>query len=493
MPNLPTSLYTAAQIRSLEQVAIQEQGVPGLALMERAGEAAFRHLLGRWPDAGQIAVFCGGGNNAGDGYVVARLALQAGLAVAVYAVVEPESLQNDALLTYQAYENIGGKVERFLASQPIVADVVVDALLGTGLNKPVSGLMAQAVEAINASRLAVLAVDMPSGLNADTGVVMGCAVVADCTVTFIGLKQGLFTGRAADYAGEIAYDSLGVPDAVFARVPVTTCRVEKLRLAARPRYSHKGYYGHVLVIGGDYGYSGAVRLAGEAALRIGAGLVSVATRPEHAQWLNIGRPELMCYGIGSSADLANLLIKASVVVVGPGLGRTAWGKELFIGLINAIHAADAGKYLVIDADALYFLSHARIKNPNWILTPHTGEAARLLHVATATIESDRFESASDIQRRYDGITVLKGSGTVVAAKDELAVSNTGNPGMASGGMGDVLSGVIGGLLAQGLPPKHAAQQGVYLHGLAGDKAADYYGERGLLASDLLPYLSQVVA
>jgi NAD(P)H-hydrate epimerase len=493
MPQLPTLLYTAAQTRALDHIAIQEQGIAGLELMTRAGQAVFGQLSDRWPEAVHIAVFCGAGNNAGDGYIVAALALQAGLSVSVYSIVATETLNGDALTAYQAYFALKGHVEFFQPEQPIVADVIVDALLGTGLNKALAGIMAQAVQGINASQIPVITVDVPSGLNADTGAVMGCAVVADCTVTFIGLKQGLFTGQAADYCGEIVYDGLLVPDAVFEQVPSATYRVTGARLPPRYRCSHKGHYGHVLVIGGDQGYSGAVRLAGEGALRVGAGLVSIATRSEHASLMNIGRPELMCHGVDSASQLAKVLDKASVIVVGPGLGRSAWAKELFIALINAINVIDAKKPLIVDADALYLLANARIKNPDWILTPHPGEAARLLHISTPEIEQDRFDAVAAIQARYDGIAVLKGAGTLIASEHDIAVSNTGNPGMASGGMGDVLSGVIAGLVAQGLSLKEAAQQGVYLHGLAADKATEHYGERGLLASDLMFFLSQVVA
>jgi NAD(P)H-hydrate epimerase len=496
MPILPTALFNVAQIKALEYALLQEQGISSLQLMLRAGEAVFQQLRTRWPDVLQLAIFCGAGNNAGDGYVVATLALRAGLGVSVISVIDPEALKGDALTTYQGYLEAQGEVMPFVADQPVVADVIVDALLGTGLNKPVVGNMAQAVEFINMSGLPVMAIDIPSGLNADTGNIMTCSVIADCTVTFIGLKQGLFTGQVADYCGEIAYESLGVSDETLQSVAATAFRVERAYLTPRQRYSYKGHYGHVLVIGGEQGYCGAVRMAGEAALRIGAGLVSIATRVEHASILNLGRPELMCHGVENAGQLSKLLAKASVIVMGPGLGQSAWAKELFVAVINAIHAAhvhNARIPLLVDADALHFLTHARIKYPEWILTPHPGEAAQLLHCSKQEIEQDRFASASAIQLRYNGITVLKGPGTLIVSEHEIAISNSGNPGMASGGMGDVLTGVIAGLLAQGMSLKDAAQQGVYLHGLAADKAAEHYGERGLLASDLMPYLSQLVA
>ena len=483
MQKLPIKLYRAAQVRELDRITIQERGIPGFELMSRAGAAVFECVRNKWPDAQSVAVFSGSGNNAGDGYIIAGLALKAGLKVYVYAVSEPEMLKGDALTAYQSYK---GTVVPFQVGQTIAADVIVDALLGTGLDRPVTGLYAEAIEAINASPAHVVAVDVPSGLNADTGNVMGCAVKAGCTVTFIGLKQGLFTGQAAEHCGEIVYAKLAVPDDVFEEVASTVTRVVKSPLPRRDRCSHKGNHGHVLIVGGDQGYSGAARLAGEAALRVGAGLVSVATRTEHSGLMNLNRPELMCHGVTGAGQLSVLLEKASVIVVGPGLGQSDWAKALFDAAINA------GKPVVIDADGLNLLANLPATRLDWILTPHPGEAARLLNCSTAEVQQDRFAAVSAMQVRYGGVAILKGAGTLIASEGGLAVSTTGNPGMASGGMGDVLSGVIAGLLAQGLSLKTAAQQGVYMHGLAADMAAEKDGERGLLASDLMPYLRQLV-
>jgi len=486
MQNLPIKLYRAAQVRELDRIAIQERGIPGFELMSRAGHEVFLRLKKQWPDARSVAVFCGSGNNAGDGYIIAGLALAAGLKVCVYAVSDPEKLDGDALTAYRKYRAANGTVMPFQAGQAIDADVLVDALLGTGLDRPVIGLYAEAIQIINAHSSPVIAVDIPSGLSADTGNVMGYAVKADCTVTFIGLKQGLFTGQAAEYCGEIGYAQLGVPDDVFDALQAAATRVVKTALPRRDRCAHKGNCGHVLIVGGELGYSGAARMAGEAALRVGSGLVSIATRPEHAGLMNLGRPELMCHGVETAVRLAALLEKVDVVVVGPGLGQSAWAKALF----NA--AIVSGKPLVIDADGLNLLANSPTTNPDWILTPHPGEAARLLNCSTADIQKDRFAAALSLQAGYGGIVILKGAGTLIASEQALAVSNTGNPGMASGGMGDVLAGVIAGLLAQGLSLQDAARQGVYNHGLAADLATEKDGERGLLASDLMPYLRQLV-
>lgn len=486
MQNLPIKLYRAAQARELDRLAIEEYGIPGIKLMSRAGKALFQSLQQHWPHSRSIAVFCGAGNNAGDGYIVARLALIAGYNVCVYAVSDPEQLKGDARTAWQQYLEVDGRVLPFQAKLAINTEVVVDALLGTGLDRAVSGLYADAIAAINASAANVVAVDIPSGLHADTGHVLGDAVVADVTVTFIALKQGLFTGLAAEVCGEIEYASLVVPDAVYEQVVATASRVVYEPLPRRKRCAHKGNNGHVLIIGGDKGYSGAARLAGEAALRVGAGLVSVATRAEHAGLMNLNRPELMCQGVENTEQLLPLLAKATVIVLGPGLGQSDWSKELFRAVI------DAAKPMAIDADGLNLLAASPSYSDNRVLTPHPGEAARLLDCSTAEIQQDRFAAAVAIQAKYGGVAIVKGAGTVIASEHELAVANTGNPGMASGGMGDVLAGVIGGLLAQGLPLQQAAQQGVYIHGLAADKAALQGGERGLLAADLMSYLRILV-
>ncbi|MGZ8227018.1 MAG: NAD(P)H-hydrate dehydratase [Methylococcaceae bacterium] len=486
MPQLPAKLYLAEQTRELDRIAIQEHGIPGFELMSRAGYEVFQCIRQRWQDAQSLAVFCGSGNNAGDGYIVAELALQAGFKVVVYSVSEPEKLKGDALSAYRQYLKANGVVIPFQTDQTISAGVLVDALLGTGLDRPVTGLYEQAVQSINNSHSPVIAVDIPSGLNADTGNRMGNTVHADCTVTFIGLKQGLFTGQAPSCCGEIIYVSLAVPEAVFTKVLSSAIRVVRKPLPRRDRCGHKGNYGHVLIIGGNKGYSGAAILAGEAALRTGAGLVSVATRAEHAVTMNLNRPELMCHGVENTAQLTPLIAKASVIVIGPGLSQSIWAKELFLAAIST------EKPMVIDADGLNLLADLQSSKPNWILTPHPGEAARLLRCSTTEIQQNRFTAVARIQQQYQGIAILKGAGTLIASIDVIAVSSTGNPGMASGGMGDALSGVIAGLVSQGFSLKEAAQQGVFLHGQAADLAAQENGERGLLAGDLMPYIRQLV-
>ncbi|MFA5982434.1 MAG: NAD(P)H-hydrate dehydratase [Methylococcaceae bacterium] len=486
MQNLPTQLYRAQQVRDLDRIAIEQYSIPGFDLMQRAALAVFNHIRLAYPAAQTWAIFCGGGNNAGDGYAIATLAMASGLKIRLFSVADTDRLQGDALLAYQQFIEAKGQVIAYVAGCLIDADVIVDALLGTGLNKLVSGLYVQAIENINASQIPVVAVDIPSGLNADTGNPMPCAVKAHSTVSFIGLKQGLLTGLAADFCGDIIFAGLGLPAEVCASITPSAFRVTQMDFPRRPRYAHKGHFGHVLVVGGDYGYTGAARLAAEAALRVGAGLVSIATRVAHAGQMNLNRPEMMSTGVENAAQLQVLLNKASVVVIGPGLGQTDWAKALLLAVLQA------GKPMVVDADALNLLALAPSQHKHWVLTPHPAEAGRLLARPTAAVQEDRFAAVTALQAKYGGVVVLKGAGTLIKSAQDITLSSTGNPGMASGGMGDVLTGVIAALLAQGLALPIAAQQGVYLHGRAADLAALQEGERGLLASDLLPILRRLV-
>jgi NAD(P)H-hydrate epimerase len=370
------------------------------------------------------------------------------------------------------------------------ADVVVDALLGTGLDRDVAGAHAEAIAAMNAGDAPVLAIDIPSGLHADTGQPLGSAVMANATVTFIGVKQGLLTGAAADHTGRLYFSDLGVPPPVYDAVSPSVLRITRAPLmhllSRRRRTGHKGHFGHVLVIGGDAGYAGAVRLAGEAAARTGAGLVSLATRAGHAASIAAPCPVLMSHGVESPDKLDPLLAQADVIAIGPGLGRSEWA----LGLLARVF--EAKQPLVVDADALNLLAMEPSRHDNWILTPHPGEAARLLAGSVAGVQQDRYASAKHIQRRYGGICVLKGAGTIVCgASGVLAVCSAGNPGMGSGGVGDVLTGVIAALLAQGLSLQDAAHLGVCVHAEAGDRAAET-GERGLIATDLMPWLRTLV-
>jgi NAD(P)H-hydrate epimerase len=494
MQSLPRELWTAAQVRELDRRAIEERGIAGRELMQRAGAAALEALLRRWPGSNAMTVVCGAGNNAGDGYVVARLARRAGLGVRVLAVADPAALRGDAAAACADFCAEGGQFIRWDGTGDPGGDgPVVDGLLGTGIDRKLAGSFGAAVEAINGAGRQVLALDIPSGLNADTGRVMGDAVRAELTVSFIGLKLGLFTGRGRAFAGEVLFADLGVPPGLERGMDPAAFRLESsaLRdwLPPRSRDAHKGCFGHVLLIGGDHGMGGAVRLAGEAALRAGAGLVSVATRPEHTVAILAARPELMCRGIEQPAELDPLLARASVIAAGPGLGRSAWSRQLLEA------ALDSGLPCVLDADALNLLSEQPRRRDRWILTPHPGEAGRLLGTDAPEVESDRPAAARALRSRYGGIVVLKGAGSLVCgAGASLWLCDRGNPGMASAGMGDVLTGIIAGLAAQYGDLERAACAGVLVHALAADDAASA-GERGLIAGDLLaalrPWLNPV--
>ncbi|SMF94849.1 NAD(P)H-hydrate epimerase [Methylomagnum ishizawai] len=485
---LPKELHRAQEVRAMDRYAIDILGIPGLELMRRAGAAAFAALCERWPTARTLSAICGAGNNGGDAYVVARLAHEAGWDVRVYPVAPLAGLKGDALAAYQEYRTAGGAVLDFIPADFEGAEILVDGLFGTGLDREVEGLFAEVIRAVNRFRGKVLALDIPSGLCADTGAALGVAVRAAVTVSFIGLKQGLCTGEGLEYAGELVFADLETPPMVKHAVKPSALLLPPLAqgLPPRPRYAHKGHFGHVLVLGGEQGYSGAARLAAEAAARVGAGLVSLGTRPQHAAFLNLDRPELMCHGVTRRDEAQDLLGRATVAAVGPGLGRSDWAALLLDAAI------DSGLPLVVDADALNLLAAQPRRCERWVLTPHPGEAGRLLGTGTAAVQRDRYAAARALQDRYGGVVVLKGSGTLIVGADELPrVCIAGNPGMASGGMGDVLTGVVAGLLAQGLEPLEAATLGVRLHAAAGDEAARD-GERGLLAGDLMAPLRRWV-
>lgn len=488
---MSSRLYTAEQVRALDRAAIESHGISGYVLMNRAAAAAWRVLRTRWPQARRVLVACGSGNNAGDGYLLAAMAREAGLQAEVLALGPPSERAEDAVRARAEYEAAGGSVLAPDHPESEAYDLVVDALFGTGLSRPVEGPARLLISRINGMSCPVLALDIPSGIAADTGAVLGVAIRAQATVTFVAHKRGLFTGAALDYRGELVLDALGLPAALYQRFSVDAHLLTMRRMAGwvppRPRNAHKGAFGHVLAVGGDVGMGGAIRLAGEAALRVGAGLVSVATHETHVVALNAARPELMSHGVRGKSALAPLLERASVVALGPGLGRSDWSTALWR------EALASGLPSVIDADGLNLIAaHGPVELPSRVvITPHPGEAARLLGCDAATIESDRFGAVRELARRYGAVAVLKGAGSLIAHPEgELAVCPWGNPGMASGGMGDALTGTIAGLLAQGINPWRAARLGVALHAQAGDAAAQN-GEAGLLASDLFVELRRL--
>lgn len=473
------ALYTVAQLRVLERAAMGVLGISGFDLMRRAASHALSSVRRHWPEAQRLNVCCGPGNNGGDGFALASLAHEAGMHVTVITLGSTASA--DAAQARTAWELSGGDVRQWTETSELPdSDVQVDALYGIGLNRAPEASVARLIDCMNATDAARCALDVPSGLNADTGICLGAAVRADVTVTFIADKRGLHTGRSADYVGSVESATLGLPDSAYVGVLPDAHMLVADALPSRAKYANKGLYGHVLVIGGDYGMAGAARLASESALRAGAGLVSVATHAEHVSALNTTRPELMVHAVTDALSLAPLLARASVLALGPGLGQKTWGRALWQC------ALDANKPLVLDADGLNLLAVApRQFSAPTVLTPHPGEAARLLGESIDAVEHDRFAAVRELARRYAAVVVLKGAGSLIADPNgHVNVCPWGNPGMASGGMGDLLTGIVAALLAQGCDAWQAACLGVGLHARAGDAAAQA-GERGLLASDLL--------
>ncbi len=481
----PDAIYTSAGVRAIDACAIGRHGIPGYTLMQRAAAAALGTLTARFGDTARLLIVTGGGNNGGDGYVLARLALAAGMRADVVALVEPSRLGGDAATAAHDFLQVAGLCND-LDGALAAADVVVDAILGSGLTRDVDGEFARAIRAINASALPVLALDVPSGLDSDSGAVRGVAVQAAVTVTFVGHKAGLWLGAGPGHCGALELATLEIPAAAAAVAePVLRAlnRVTAPRLPPRRRDVHKGRAGHVLLVGGNHGMPGAALLAGSAALVAGAGLVTVATRPAHAVAMAMARPELMCAGVDEPSALAPLLERATVVAVGPGLGRDPWGR----GMLAA--ALGAGRPCVVDADGLNLLPEVAEPREDRVLTPHPGEAARLLDISTAAVQADRVAAVDRLRSRYGGVAVLKGVGSLVAAAGRLpAVCTEGTPAMAAPGMGDTLTGLIAALLAQGLGPADAAELGVAAHAHAGVRAARGR-DRGLTASAVIAELA----
>lgn len=486
-------LYTAEQVRGLDKCAIDGHGIPGMDLMEMAGKSTFELAREIFPQASRFLVLCGGGNNGGDGYIIARLAREAGLSAQVCALKDPAQLPGDAATAASRWLESGGDVLAWPLEESCDFDLVFDAMLGTGLDRAPAGAYGDAVDFINNSGKPVIAVDIPSGLNADSGVAMGRAVRADHTVTFIGDKRGLYTADGPDHAGIVRFSDLGTPFSVRESEPDYGILIQESLilelLPERKRNSHKGSFGWVLAVGGNHGMSGAVRLAGEAALRSGAGKVTVATRAEHAALVNMTCPELMVRGVEGGEQVSDLAHQASVIVTGTGLGQTEWSKSMLQSCL------ESGLPLVIDADGLNLLAaeFPAANLPPSILTPHPAEAGRMLGCSSSKIQSDRVGAALQLARNCQAVVTLKGCGTVVADPGgRYAICPFGNPGMATAGSGDVLAGVIGAMVAQGLDLWHAGLAGVLAHALAGDLAAARLGERGLIATDITAQLPSVL-
>lgn len=511
LPQLPLAkhnwqcTYSAKQVLQNEALVAQHQGLAMFTLMSRAGGSAFETLQQAWSKAQSILVVCGKGNNGGDGFVIARLAHLANMQVKVLITCDVESLKGDALLAYQNMVSAGvTEVTTDHLVEQITSfsgDIIVDALFGIGFYGALTSSMEELVTAINANTAPVLSVDIPSGLCATTGAVEeALAVIADVTVTFIVYKQGLLTGQAANFIGELILADLSLGESFEQQV---TCHHYFQKafplnnnssiLTKRLKTSHKGTIGQVLAVGGGEGMPGAIRLASEAALRCGAALVAVSCHQDNQALVFNGRPELMLApSQASKLAGASALINAKVLLVGPGLGQTDWSQALFDSLIIPIVNGKKNENIVLDADALTLLAKTDYVCSRWVLTPHPKEAAMLLGCDTATIEANRFHAVKAIAKKYGGICVLKGAGSLISDGETVVINGTGNAGMASGGMGDVLSGIIAALILQTEDYFVATCFAVYIHGAAGDIIAARQGQRGILASDLFAPLQRLV-
>ncbi len=487
------ALFSAKSVAQLDQIAIEEQGIAGIILMKRAGRALLDELLESFGSPSLLSIFCGSGNNAGDGYIAAALAAEKNIPVQVVEL--SAKLSSDAAKAKQFAQQANVSFVTFDSSMDIAEGVIIDSLLGTGFHGQLRQQYGEAIQLINDSGLPVVAADIPSGLNPDSGHIAEVAVAADVTVTFIGAKQGLFSGQGPAVCGEIIFHSLDVPEQIFDQVPATAELLDLFELMDfLPQLSiggHKTQRGHAMVIGGDRGYGGAGIMAAEASLHVGAGMTSLATRPEHIAPMLTRQPEIMACPVVSGQELEPLLGRATVLVVGPGLGRSPWSEQLLQ------KAVAAGLPMVVDADGLNIIAEGRVvPNPDgsqWVLTPHAGEAARLLGISVAEVQADRFAAVRQLQEKYAAIVLLKGPGTLIAGPNEIIkVCPYGNPAMATAGMGDILSGLIGGLIAQGCDLQTATELGCCLHGSAADLAVQERGLRGLTATDLLPQLGNLL-
>lgn len=486
-------MYTTTEIKQLEQLAGKEAHLSEWMMMQQAGKAAFNVLQQNYPYSEKLAVFCGSGNNAGDGYVLAMHAKLQGKEVTCFYLKNPEALKPPALTAYEQARKHQVKIISWQRNIDLESyDIFVDALLGTGFKGQLTEEYCQVIQAINEQAKPTIALDVPSGLNADTGKVNTIAVKSTHTVTLIGLKQGLFTADALDYCGEVVLEALGLPKALFDTIYPSADVIpfdvlKETYLLPRKRNSHKGNYGHVAIIGGDYGMSGAMRMASETCTRAGAGLTSAYTRPEHVAIIATERPEIMAHPLAEPTQLPDLISRASVIAIGPGLGRQSWGEACF----NAVLKLEQPK--VLDADALWWLAGKKICQNNWVLTPHAKEAATLLGITPNEVQNDRFTAIVELQKRYGGVIVLKGAGSLIFDGNyPIRICPYGNPGMASGGMGDVLTGLIAGLIAQHIPLFEAACLAVSCHAKAADRCAERLGERGMLALDLLSFIRELI-
>ena len=488
MSEIPVEIFSSDQGRQIDRRAAELGEFRDGRLMRSAGRAAFDLIRDPWPAARSIAICCGPGNNGGDGFVVAEMAALSGFRVDIVSFGSPKG--PEACEAHRRAVDLGLRFSDITSDWISEVDLIVDGILGTGMKPKRDELILEGIRKINQARRPILALDIPTGLNADSGAVANEAVSATATIKFVSLSPGIFMGNGPYRCGHLFFADLELPESLLSGVQPVCRRITVDDVAKRcsnlPVPTHKGEAGHLLVIGGASGMSGAIRLTAEAALRAGAGSVTVVTERDHAPFVNIDRPELMVRGVARGHELLPLFEGATGIVVGPGLGLSEWSQDLIAIVL------DAGLPLVVDADALNLLAKQDVHNDEWILTPHPGEAGTLLHGTASVVQDNRLGAIRKIQEAYGGVCVLKGAGTLVGGYgSDLLLCDCGNYGMASAGMGDLLSGIIGAILVQGASLHNAAVCGTWFHSRAADLASAG-GKRGMLAKDLLPFVRHLL-
>jgi NAD(P)H-hydrate epimerase len=513
-------VVTPAEMRELDRLTIEKYGVPGETLMERAGQMTSEVLLREFPQVrkGRVLVLVGKGNNGGDGLVVARRLLEGGIPADVLLLASGEDFRGDARTNLERFRSMGGEVgeQREEGRLALVRDrmegatLVVDAILGTGLNEPVRGTLAEIIALTNASGVPLLAVDVPSGLHCELGVPFDVSMQAEVTVTFGYAKLGQTIFPGVDLCGDLVVADIGISEDALREVQPRRQLLDREGVgpffSGRSGDAHKGSFGHLLILAGSRGKTGAAVLTARAATRVGAGLVTLAV-PRTLQGIVASQlVEVMTEGLpddgegffspSSSEVLEGLTAGKDAVVIGPGIGLGDGSARLVRWLLEEAKAP-----VLYDADALNLIAGEikqssldrvfRSREAGRILTPHPGEMSRLVGRNVAEVQRRRVPVAEGFAQESGSVVVLKGARTLIASPDgRLSINPTGNPGMASGGMGDALSGVIGGLMAQGLPTEEAGEVGAYLHGAAGDRVREHKGEFGMLASDVIEALPE---
>ena len=485
---LSKKIFSTQKISLIERSAIIEKKGNDLSLMKKAARFSWNEIRKKYPSSKKWLILCGIGNNAGDGMMLASIALKSNVDVTICYFFPDKIFNGCAAEIHGELESLASQntfkiIHHFNESILNDADLIIDAIFGIGINRPIDNLTKSKINLINNQDSPIVSLDIPSGVHPDSGQIMGAAIKATMTITFISHKLCFYLGEGKNLSGVIKCSHLNISQRHFSRVTedmkIINESYTQNKLLRRKSDTHKGDYGHVLIVGGGPGMHGAALLSGESSLRGGAGKVTIFMHESHRSLINKARPELMLIFSNEGINIESILSKVDVVAIGPGLGLDDWARSVFK------HVIKSNKPLVVDADALNILSEKNFKREDWVLTPHPGEAAKLLSKSSVEIQENRFLSLDKLKDNYGGTIVLKGNNTLIGNKDYVTnICTQGNPGMASAGMGDVLTGLIAAMMSQGYSQFEAASVGVEAHARAGDIAARR-GERGLIAGDVI--------